>query len=91
MRTVFDVMDDKTMVYEQNNTVNYGKWADLDGQDIGTQECQGETDESGSQHGCMRDGGWPDLPHTPISACQGQCRNGVVGHGPTNVHWINEY
>ena len=58
---------------------------------MGAQECQGEKDEFGAQHGCIRDGGWPDLPHTPISACQGQCRNGKVGYGPTNVHWINEY
>ena len=87
----FDVMDDKTMVYEWNNTVHDGKWVGLDGQDIGAQECQGEKDDSGAQHGCIRDGGWPDLPHTPISACQGQCRDGTVGYGPTNVHWINEY
>ena len=87
----FDVMDDKTMVYQWNETVHDGKWVGLDGQDIGAQQCQGEKDESGSQHGCIRDGGWPDLPHTPISACQGQCRDGTVGYGPTNVHWINEY
>ena len=87
----FDVMDDKTMVYSWNDTVYDGKWVGLDGQDLSTQTCGGDKDESGAQHGCMYDGGWPDLPHVPISACQGQCRDGTVGYGPTNVHWVNEY
>ena len=87
----FDVMDDKTMVYSWNDSVHDGKWVGLDGQDLSTQTCGGDKDESGAQHGCMYDGGWPDLPHVPISACQGQCRDGTVGYGPTNIHWVNEY
>ena len=87
----FDVMDDKTMVYSWNDTVHDGQWVGTDGQDLSAQTCTGDKDESGAQHGCMYDGGWPDLPHIPISACQGQCRNGSVGYGPTNVHWVNQY
>ena len=89
----FDTFDDKTLVYQWNQTngLSDGKWIGLDGEDIGSLPCQGDKDDTGAQHGCTRPNEWPDLPHSPVSECQGQCRNGAVGSGPTSVHWIHQY
>ena len=37
----------------------------MDGEDLGAQDCKGA-------EGCIRDGEWPDLPHSPVEKCQGK-------------------
>ena len=41
--------------------------------------------------GCMREDDWPDLPSTPLFECQGQCRDGAAGKGPTDPRWVAMY
>ena len=41
--------------------------------------------------GCMRPFDWPDLPSASIFNCQGQCRNGSEGRGPTDPRWLSQY
>ena len=86
----FDTFDDKTMVYQWNQTLSDGTWVGVHGEDQ-TGPCLGEVDSTGAQAGCTRIGEWPDYPHTPVTKCQGQCRSGALGSGPTSVHWLNQY
>ena len=46
--------------------------------------CQG-------QSGCIRPNDWPDLPSTSVLNCEGQCRSGAAGRGPTHPSWISQY
>ena len=41
--------------------------------------------------GCVRDFDWPDLPSTSVLNCEGQCREGAAGRGPTQPAWISQY
>ena len=41
--------------------------------------------------GCVRDFDWPDLPSTSVLNCEGQCRNGESGRGPTHPSWLSQY
>ena len=50
----------------------------------GEEGCKGES-------GCIRDHDWPDLPSTSVLNCEGQCRDGAAGRGPTNPRWLAQY
>ena len=39
----------------------------------------------------MRENDWPDLPSTSVLKCEGQCRNGTAGMGPTDPLWISKF
>lgn len=82
----FNQYDDQTSVFRFNELVSDGKWIDTQGNEMQSspESCQGE-------NGCIRGNDWPDLPSTSVLRCEGQCRNGEAGVGPTNVHWIAEY
>ena len=51
-----------------------------------------ETPEGcGGEDGCIRPNDWPDYPTTSVLNCQGQCRYGAKGRGPTHPNWIARY
>jgi len=52
---------------------------------------QSDPESCTGDSGCMRPNGWPDLPSTSVLKCQGQCRNGAAGQGPTDPRWIHAY
>ena len=89
--TARDFWDDKTFVYqwEGSDFTAGGRYVGTDQQKMESspESCRG-ADESA---GCVRPNEWPDLPSTSILACQGQCRNGQPGQGPTNPRWIEAY
>ena len=86
----FDTFDDKTYVYqwdeEAEGIEEGGKWIDVDGNrmDDSKEACEGLA-------GCIRPNEWPDLPSVSVLNCQGQCRNGEAGRGPTDPRWLHSY
>ncbi|CBY31517.1 unnamed protein product [Oikopleura dioica] len=86
----FDIWDDKTFVYEWQKGADGieigGQWIGADGSWMNDtkESCEGLS-------GCMRHNDWPDFPSTSVLNCEGQCRDGQAGRGPTNPRWIQSY
>ena len=83
-----DFWDDKTFVYqwEGADITEGGRYIDLNQNKMSStpESCRGENDDAG----CVRKNEWPDLPSTPLLACQGQCRDGqeMFNKNPTYKH-----
>ena len=89
--TARDFWDDKTFVYqwEGSDFTEGGRYIGTDQQKMESspESCRGADETAG----CVRPNEWPDLPSTSLLSCQGQCRNGQPGRGPTNPKWIDAY
>ena len=76
----------QSFVYKFDNSIPDGGWIDTLGNKMAS------TPEScGTGSGCVRENDWPDLPSTSILKCEGQCRNGKAGMGPTDPVWISKF